>query len=94
MVMELVTIKTKFQVVIPQSIRKRVRLDIGDLLEASFENGKITFTPKSVVDRHLGEGLEDIAQGRTHGPYKSATAAISALERRAGKRHKSPRKPK
>jgi AbrB family looped-hinge helix DNA binding protein len=52
--MELVTVKTKFQVVIPQSIRKRVRLDIGDLLEASFENGKITFTPKTVVDRDGG----------------------------------------
>ncbi len=43
--MELVTVKTKFQVVIPQSIRKRVGLGVGDLLEASFENGKITFTP-------------------------------------------------
>jgi AbrB family looped-hinge helix DNA binding protein len=92
--MELVTVKTKFQVVIPRSIRKRVRLDIGDLLEASFENGKITFTPKTVVDRHLAEGMEDIARGRTHGPYESASEAISALERRAGKPNKSPRKRK
>jgi len=92
--MELVTVKTKYQVVIPQSIRKRVRLDIGDLLEASFENGKITFTPKTVVDRHLAEGLEDVTRGRTHGPYESAAAAISALERRAGKRNKNPRKRK
>lgn len=92
--MELVTVKTKFQVVIPQSIRKRVRLDIGDLLEASFENGKITFTPKTVIDRHLAEGLEDITRGRTHGPYETAASAISALERRAGKRSKNPRKRK
>jgi AbrB family looped-hinge helix DNA binding protein len=92
--MELVTVKTKFQVVIPQSIRKRVRLDIGDLLEASFENGKITFTPKTVVDRHLAEGMEDLAQGRTHGPYETAAAAVSALERRAGKRNKNSRKRK
>jgi AbrB family looped-hinge helix DNA binding protein len=92
--MELVTVKTKFQVVIPQSIRKLVRLDIGDLLEASLENGKITFTPKTVVDRHLAEGLEDIARGRTHGPYESAAAAISALERRTGERSKKPRKRK
>ena len=77
--MELVTVKTKFQVVIPQSIRKRVRLDIGDLLEASFENGKITFTPKTVIDRHLAEGLDDLAQGRTHGPYESATAAVACI---------------
>jgi AbrB family looped-hinge helix DNA binding protein len=89
--MELVVVKTKFQVVIPRSIRKRVRLDIGDLLEASFENGKITFTPKTVVDRHLAEGMEDIARGRTHGPYQSASEAISALERRAGRRNKNPR---
>jgi AbrB family looped-hinge helix DNA binding protein len=90
--MELVTVKTKFQVVIPRSIRKRVHLDIGDLLEASLENGKITFTPKTVIDRHLAEGIEDIAQGRTHGPYASASEAISALERRAGKRSRSQRK--
>ena len=92
--MELVTVKTKFQVVIPQSIRKRVPLDIGDLLEASFENGKITFTPKTVIDRHLAEGIEDIARGRTHGPYESASEAISALERRTGRRNKNPRKRK
>jgi AbrB family looped-hinge helix DNA binding protein len=92
--MELVTVKTKFQVVIPQSIRKRARLDVGDLLEASFENGKITFTPKTVIDRHLAEGMEDIAQGRTHGPYESAAEAISALERRTGGRNKKPRKRK
>lgn len=92
--MELVTVKNKFQVVIPQSIRKRVRLDIGDLLEAAFENGKITFTPKTVIDRHLAEGLEDIAHGRTHGPYESASEAISALERRTRRGNKNPQKRK
>jgi AbrB family looped-hinge helix DNA binding protein len=83
--MELVTVKTKFQVVIPREIRKRARLDIGDLLEASYEDGKITFTPKTVIDRHLAEGIEDVAKGRTHGPYQSASAAIAALERRSTK---------
>jgi AbrB family looped-hinge helix DNA binding protein len=93
--MELVTVKTKFQVVIPQSIRKRVRLDVGDLLEASFENGKITLTPKTVIDRQVAGGIEDLALGRTHGPYESASAAISALERRAArKRNKSQKKRK
>jgi AbrB family looped-hinge helix DNA binding protein len=87
--MELVTVKTKFQVVIPREIRKRARLDIGDLLEAAFENGKITFTPKTVIDRHLAEGLEDVARGRTHGPYQTATAAVSVLERRAAKRKRN-----
>jgi AbrB family looped-hinge helix DNA binding protein len=90
--MELVTVKTKFQVVIPQSIRKRVRLDIGDVLEASFEKGKIIFTPKTVVDRNLAEALEDLDRGRTHGPYESVADAIAALERRARGRNKKARK--
>lgn len=83
--MELVTVKTKYQIVIPQSIRRRVPLDIGDLLEAAYEDGKIVFTPKSVIDRHLAEGLQDMARGRTHGPYKSAQSAIAALERKAAR---------
>jgi AbrB family looped-hinge helix DNA binding protein len=88
MAMELVTIKNKFQIVIPQSIREQAGLDVGDLLEAKIENGKITFTPKSVVDRHLNEGLQDLREGRTHGPYHSAKDAIAALESRVERRSK------
>lgn len=83
--MELVTVKTKFQIVIPQSIRQLANIGIGDLLEAGIENGKITFTPKSVIDRHLAEGLSDLAAGRSHGPYKTAAEGITAMERRTKK---------
>lgn len=89
--MELVTVKTKYQVVIPQSIREQAGVEIGDLLEAKVENGKITFSPKTVIDRHLAEGLEDLKHGRTHGPYRSAKDAIAALEARASKRAKKGR---
>ncbi len=81
--MNIVTVKNKFQIVIPQRVREQAHVEIGDLLEASVEDGKITFTPKSLVDRHLAEGLEDLRKGRTHGPYDSAEAAIAALESRA-----------
>ncbi len=84
--MELVTIKDKFQIVIPQSIRKMAGVGIGDLLEAKVEHGKITFTPKSLIDRHLAEGLNDLRENRTHGPYKSAKEAIAALEARASRK--------
>lgn len=84
--MDIVAVKNKFQIVIPQHIREQVRVEIGDLLEARVEDGKITFTPKSLIDRHLAEGLEDAKHGRTHGPYASAKDAIKALESRA-KRH-------
>jgi AbrB family looped-hinge helix DNA binding protein len=81
--MQLVTVKTKYQIVIPRAIREQVGVGIGDLLEAKVEKGKITFAPKSVLDRHLAEGLEDLKKGRTHGPYKTAKDAIAALEARA-----------
>ena len=81
--MDIVTVKTKFQIVIPQHIREQVNIEIGDVLEAGVQDGKITFTPKSLVDRHLAEGLEDIRKGRTHGPYATAEAAIKALDARA-----------
>ena len=83
--MQLVTVKTKYQIVIPRAIREQAGVGIGDLLEAKVEKGKITFAPKSVLDRHLAEGLEDLKKGRTHGPYKSAKDAIAALEARAKK---------
>jgi AbrB family looped-hinge helix DNA binding protein len=81
--MGVVAVKNKFQIVIPRGIREQVRIKIGDLLEASVRDGRITFTPKSLVDRHIAEGLEDAKHGRTHGPYTSAREAIAALELRA-----------
>ena len=89
--MEVVAVKNKFQIVIPQRVRARVHVEVGDLLEANVENGKITFTPKSLVDRHLAEALQDLKQGRTHGPYNSVRDAVRALEARA-KRHAPKRK--
>jgi AbrB family looped-hinge helix DNA binding protein len=90
--MDIVAVKNKFQIVIPQHIRKQVPVEIGDLLEASVEDGKITFTPKSLIDRRLAEGLEDVKHGRTYGPYATARDAIRALETRT-KRHAKKRRP-
>ena len=38
-------------------------------------------TPKSLVDREIAEGLEDLRKGRTYGPYESAQDMITALHR-------------
>lgn len=78
--MDCVTVKNKFQIVIPRHVRELVHIEIGDILEAGVEDGKITFTPKTLVDRHLAEGLADAKMGRTHGPYDTAEAAIAAIE--------------
>ena len=62
--MPLVKIKTKYQVTLPTELRKRVGVQIGDLLEARIERGKITLTPKTVIDRGIAESLEEFKKGR------------------------------
>jgi bifunctional DNA-binding transcriptional regulator/antitoxin component of YhaV-PrlF toxin-antitoxin module len=83
--MAIVTVKNKYQVVIPQSVRDKVAVNVGDLFEAAVEKGKITFTPKSLVDRRIAEGLEDIKKGREYGPYGSVPAAMAAFGKRTAK---------
>ena len=84
--MAIVTVKNKFQIVIPRSVREKIGVSVGDLLEAKVERGKITFTPKSLVDRGIEESLEDYRQGRFHGPFDSAEETIAALKNELRKR--------
>lgn len=72
----LVTIKPKFQVTLPAPLRAELRLEEGDLLEATVENKSIVFRPKVVVDREhveaaIAEGLRDYKNGRVKGPFRT-----------------------
>jgi AbrB family looped-hinge helix DNA binding protein len=49
--MAIVTVKNRYQVVIPQAIREKLGIGCGDVLEARVDRGRITYTPKAVVDR-------------------------------------------
>ena len=80
--MPIVTVKNKYQVVIPQRVREQIGVAVGDILEAKVERGKITLTPKSVVDRAIAEGLEDMRKGRMHGPFKTVEEMIDSLKGR------------
>ncbi len=81
--MALVKIKEKYQVTIPAALREKAGLEVGDLLEAKVVGRKITLTPKTVLDRELAQALKEIDVGKTHGPFKTAEAAIRFLHRRA-----------
>lgn len=94
--MSIVKVKTKGQVTLPSTIREQVGLSTGDLLEAKVERGKITLTPKSLIDRRIEEGLADIKAGRVYGPFESAEDMMASiqsnLQKRAKKKTKSARK--
>ena len=91
--MSLVKVKTKGQVTIPTALRRRAGLNVGDLLEARVERGRITLTPQSLVDRRIQEGLEDIRNDRTYGPFDLPRDMIKSLEGNIKARSKA-RKPK
>lgn len=100
--MSIVTVKNKYQVVIPKKVRRKVRVNIGDVLEAKAERGKIILTPKLVVDRtaaneytprqrriidaHLAKALGDVKKGRTYGPFDSADEMIASMKAELKKR--------
>jgi AbrB family looped-hinge helix DNA binding protein len=89
--MSLVSVKNKFQVLIPQEVRERIGIRVGDLLEAKAERGKITFTPRAALDPDIAASMEEIKAGRSHGPFDTAEDAIAAMKRElrkgARKRH-------
>jgi AbrB family looped-hinge helix DNA binding protein len=80
--MSIVTVKNKYQVVIPQRVRKQIGVAVGDILEAKVERGRITLTPKAVVDRAIGEALEDVRKGRVRGPFNTVDEMIASLKGR------------
>jgi len=86
--MAIVRVKTKYQVTLPTAVRERAGVNVGDVLEATVEEGKITLTPKSIVDRGIAEGLEDIRAGRVYGPFNSADDMLKSLHGNVKKLHK------
>lgn len=90
--MALMAVKNKFQVVIPRKIRERIRLRVGDLLEASVERGKIKFSPKMVVDRGFAESLADFKAGRSYGHFSSRGEVVTSLHQESAKLRSKKRK--
>jgi AbrB family looped-hinge helix DNA binding protein len=90
--MPIVTVKNKYQVVIPRHVREQIGVAIGDVLEARAVKSKIVFEPKSIVDRGIAEGIEDIEKGRIHGPYRTVAEAMKAFQTRSAKLSKRPRR--
>jgi AbrB family looped-hinge helix DNA binding protein len=85
--MALVKVKQKFQVVIPESVRKRVPLAVGDMLEVVVQGRTIVLKPKLVVDRDpveeaIEEGLRDLAEGRVSPAFKSMKEMRAWLDSR------------
>lgn len=77
--MAVVKIGVSRQVAIPKKLHDELGLSPGDYLQVELEGDRLILTPKALIEKRLAEGLEDIRQGRVHGPFKSVPALLRSL---------------
>jgi AbrB family looped-hinge helix DNA binding protein len=90
--MSLVKVKTKSQVTIPDAIRQKLGVEVGDILEARIENGSIILRPKVIVDRdeytpaqrrridaELAKSVAEYKEGKSYGPFETHQEMINFL---------------
>jgi AbrB family looped-hinge helix DNA binding protein len=92
--MEILQIRRKFQITLPQPIREELGLEEGDYVAAEVRDDEIVLRPKRLIDKSQvwfwseqwqaaeREAEEDLAGGHVH-EFATAKEAIAFLHRRA-----------
>ena len=70
--MVIVTVKKKYQVVVPEAVRDVIGVRVGDTFEVTAARGKIIFSPKAVV----------VVSRKSHSPSKTQARAKTHRARR------------
>ena len=90
--MELIKVKRNYQITIPQSLRKMIRLAVGDYLEVDIQDSTLVIRPVKVVhadqeyfftkewQEKEAEAERDIAAGKLAGPFETPADALKALK--------------
>ena len=96
---ELVQLRKKAQLTLPQSVREKLGLEEGDLMDVQVRNGEVVLKVKKLVDKEQAwfwsqrwqqgerEAEDDIHAGRVH-DFPDAKAAVSFLHKRTPKKTK------
>jgi antitoxin MazE len=90
--MELVKVKRNYQITIPQSLRKIVRLSVGDYVEVDIQDDTLVIRPVKVIhpDQEYfftkewqgkeAEADKDLVEGKVVGPFENVRDALKALK--------------
>jgi len=96
--MPLIRIKQNYQITIPQELRKKFNVSVGDYLEIETQKEGLVIKPVKVIhpdqeyfytpewQKKEMEADEAIAQGRISGPFSSTDELFEHLKRRAKRR--------
>ncbi len=89
-----VTVRSRYQVVIPQGVRDRIGVNVGDVLEATAVSGSIVLKPKAIshseytkeqrrkIDARLAKSLAEHKQGKSYGPFETHEEMVAFLHER------------
>lgn len=92
--MATVKVRSKHSVTIPEKVRRQVRLEIGDRVEVTAEEGRIIIRPVIEIPRDQAwfwttsgqkrerQADQEIAAGQTSGPFVTSEALVRSLRRR------------
>jgi len=92
---ELVQIRKKAQLTLPQSIRQELAIEEGDFLDVSVQDGMIVLKVKKLIDKNQAwfwtehwqrgerEAEEDIRSGRVE-RFANVEEAIASLHKKTG----------
>ena len=99
---ELVQLRKKAQLTLPQSVREKLGIEEGDVMDVQVRDGEIVLKVKRLVDKEQAwfwserwqrgekEAEADIRAGRVH-PFPDARAAVAFLRAKADKKPKKVR---
>ena len=64
------------------------RTGVGHRPGDEVRDNRLILTPKTLIEKRLAEGLDDLKRGRTYGPFSSPSALIRSLHHEAKQRKK------
>lgn len=88
--MSLVKVKSKYQIVIPEDVRKRLKVEIGDTLEIEERDGVLVVKPVMVIEKsqayfwtkewqEMEKEAEEAKRKRKFKDFKKADEAVKWL---------------
>ncbi len=91
--MAIVKIKNNFQLTIPQNLRKKFHVAVGDFVEINDNNGELVIKPVKLIhpdqeyfytkewQKDEAEADKDIAEGNIEGPFDNIKDALKVLKK-------------
>jgi len=91
-------LKSKSEIIVPPSVRRKAGFKVGDRIEFKVSGGIITILPESpdaddeytpaerrAIDRSIAESMKDYREGRSYGPFGSHAEFMASLTEEAVK---------